>query len=95
MAYYLVKARPVNGRLRELHERIEAGHVASLRPFGKTLEYSLVNARYSFDGYVLWEEEDYCSPPLAMEREAVLDKYFQELTMERVEKGSGWSMIRH
>jgi hypothetical protein len=26
------------------------------------------------DGYALWVEEDYCSPPLAMEIEHVLDR---------------------
>jgi len=95
VAYYLVKAKPVNGKLGELREWLDKGYVSSLRPFGKALEYSLVNIRYSFDGYAFWEEEDYCSPPLAMEREAVLDKYFHELTVERVKRGEGWTRIRH
>jgi hypothetical protein len=30
----------------------------------------------------VWEEEDYCRPPLAQEREAVLDHYFEELSVE-------------
>jgi len=79
----------------ELRRKIDSGHIASLRPFGKALHHSLINARYSFDGYVLWEEEDYCSPPLAMEREAVLDEYFQGLSVERVEEGGGWYRVRH
>jgi hypothetical protein len=29
------------------------------------------------------EEEDYCSPPLAQERAAVLDTYFDDITVER------------
>jgi hypothetical protein len=32
----------------------------------------------------MWVEEDYCSPPLAMERESVLDRYFDDITVERV-----------
>ena len=28
------------------------------------------------DGYAVWEEEDYCTPPLAQERAAVLDGFF-------------------
>jgi hypothetical protein len=95
MGFYLVKAKPFNDKLGELRGRIGTGYLASLRPFGKALEYSLVNARYSFDGNVMWEEEDYCSPPLAMEREAVLDEFFQELSVERVEEGEGWHRIRH
>jgi hypothetical protein len=42
---------------------------------------------------VVWEEEDYCRPPLAQEREAVLDRYFEDLSVERVERGSGWEQI--
>jgi hypothetical protein len=45
-------------------------------PFGKTLQYALDNAKIDQDGYALWVEEDYCTPPLAMERKSVLDIYF-------------------
>jgi hypothetical protein len=33
----------------------------------------------SLTGKVYWEEECHCSPPLAMERTAVLDQYFTEI----------------
>ena len=47
------------------------------------------------DGYAYWVEEDYCSPHLAMEREAVLDKYFDDLSVEKVEEPQrGWERIR-
>lgn len=45
------------------------------------------------DGTAVWEEEDYCSPPLAQERTAVLDLYFDEITVEKVNAGEGWKMI--
>jgi len=41
----------------------------------------------------VWEEEDYCRPPLAEERAAVLDEYFDQLRVERVEHGAGWEQI--
>ena len=31
----------------------------------------------------MWVEEDYCSPPLAME--SVLDRYFDDFTVEGVD----------
>jgi hypothetical protein len=50
----------------------------------------------SKNGYALWVEEDYCSPPLAMERESVLDTYFDNITVDRVEsEQEGWSRIRN
>jgi hypothetical protein len=33
---------------------------------------------------MIWSEEDYCSPPLAMEREAVLDRYFTDIKVEGI-----------
>lgn len=42
----------------------------------------------------VWVEEDYCTPPLAMERK-VLDEYFEELTVveENVDETEGWKRI--
>lgn len=41
----------------------------------------------------MWEEEDYCQPPLAEERAAVLDRYFDDLSVEPVVEGTGWALI--
>jgi hypothetical protein len=51
----------------------------------------LTNARIRDDGLAVWEGEDYCSPPLAQERAAVLDEYFDRIEVERVEPGEGWA----
>ena len=51
-------------------------------------------ARLDPDGWAVWEEEDYCRPPLAMERTAVLDHYFTNLIVQRVEEGQGWQEIK-
>ncbi|HWR50362.1 MAG TPA: hypothetical protein VN428_04615, partial [Bryobacteraceae bacterium] len=32
-------------------------------------------------------------PPLAQERDALLDEYFDEITLERVVEGEGWKQI--
>lgn len=95
MAYYLVKAKIIKEKFNELEKKLFFGEIASLRPFGKAMDYSLRNARYDFDGYLVWEEEDYCSPPLAMEREAVLDHYFYDLNITRVKENEGWKNINH
>jgi hypothetical protein len=56
---------------------MDTGKISKLRSFGEVLQHSLENMKIdSKDGYVLWIEEDYCSPPLAMERESLLDRYF-------------------
>lgn len=93
MAYYLVSGTPRADRMDDLQKRLEADEFVPLRPFGPTLSGSLRNARRRPDGVAVWEEEDYCQPPLAQERGAVLDPYFDQLQIERVNRGEGWERI--
>ncbi|GKZ16026.1 hypothetical protein [Haladaptatus sp. T7] len=56
---------------------------------------SLNNVRLDPEtGEAVWVEEDYCSPPLAMERE-VLDQYFTDLVIaeEDMTETEGWGRI--
>lgn len=95
MAYYLVKAKFHKDLLAELRSRLDSGEIRQMRPFGSALQYSLENARVSQSVWAIWEEEDYCRPPLAQERAAVLDTYFTDLGTERVEQGEGWARIEY
>ena len=73
------------------------GKISKLRPFGYALQYSLENARIDNENpdYALWVEEDYCSLLLAMERESVLNQYFNDIEVVRVEsEEQGWNMIK-
>lgn len=75
MAHRLVRATPNHGRLPELRARLDDGDIAGMEPFGRAVTTSLTGARFDFAaGEAVWIEEDYCSPPLAMER-AVLETY--------------------
>ena len=93
MAFYLVSARPVVNRLEELEAKLKQHAFLELQPFGRSLTASLEGARQLPDGTAVWEEEDYCRPPLAQEREAVLDRYFEGISVEPVERGRGWGPI--
>jgi hypothetical protein len=93
MAYYLVQAKPVNELLSELRQRLDSGEISAMRPFGGALQYSLDNARIQEDGTAVWEEEDYCVPPLTQERAAILDTYFKDLNVESVDRNKGWEQI--
>ena len=94
MAHYLVTAKPKSDRLKDLLINLRKKTYASMRPFGKTMTYSLENARLREDGYATWEEEDYCSPPLAEERAAALDEFFDELNITPIPEGMGWEKIK-
>jgi hypothetical protein len=88
MALYMVKARPRKELLENLQNDLNSGKTSKMRPFGHALQYSLENAKIDDNenpDYALWVEEDYCSSPLAMERESVLDQYFNIIEVLRVE----------
>jgi hypothetical protein len=93
MAYYLVSALPRGDRMPELERQLAAGAFLPLEPFGEVITSSLRNARRKMNGTAIWEEEDYCSPPLRQERAAVLDRYFYQLQAEPVRRGEGWRRI--
>ena len=93
MAHYLVTASPRVQLMDELRDKLARNEFVPLRPFGRALSASLRRARLLPNGRAMWEEEDYCQPPLAQERAAVLDHYFDELTVEPVVEGTGWELI--
>lgn len=97
MTFYLVRAKPKKEHLGSLKEELNSGKISRMRPFGQALQYSLENARIDTEdsNFALWVEEDYCSPPLAMEREAVLNQYFNDIIVEKVEsEKEAWSRLK-
>lgn len=94
MSHYLVKAKPIPEKMEELRTRIARGEIVKMVPFGRGLHNSLSDARWDGRGWALWEELDFCTPPLRIEREAVLDEYFESFKVEPVEQGEGWAQIR-
>ncbi len=96
MAKRFVRARPNHQRLPELRERLDSGEIEAMEPFGRAMTRAMEKARYDPEtGEAVWIEEDYCSPPLAMERAEVLDDYFEEITIveEDVDETAGWRRI--
>lgn len=94
MAHYLVRAYPDHAALPALREKLLDEEVLRLDPFGAELQQALERARLDpRTGEAVWEEEDHCSPPLRMEREAVLDDYFDEIEVDEVDPGEGWERI--
>ncbi len=90
----MVEAVAKEDRLPELAERLEKDEFLPMHPFGASVTFSLRGARRRPDGGVVWEEEDFCSPPLAQERAAVLDEYFEDLRVTSVQRHEGWAQIR-
>ena len=98
MALYIVRAKPIRERLSNLRKELDSGDVSRLQPFGAELRQSLEEARVDSKhggDYAYWVEEDYCSPPLAMERKSVLDRYFEDISVERIDsREEGHNLIK-
>jgi hypothetical protein len=95
MAYRLVRATPKADRLDDLRDRLDSGDIGELEPFGRAMTRALDRARFDPDaGEAVWVEEDYCRPPLAMER-TILEDYFESVTVveERVDEAAGWAQV--
>jgi hypothetical protein len=94
MTLYIVRAKPKND-LSGLRTELQSGKISKLSPFGETLHHGLQNAKFDTNySYAMWVEEDYCAPPLAMERESVLDRYFDDIKVERVgSEEDGWKSL--
>jgi hypothetical protein len=96
MAKRFVRAQPKADRLSGLRDRLDSGEIESMEPFGRAMTRALEKARFDPNtGEAVWIEEDYCSPPLAMERAEVLDDYFDEITIveEDIDETAGWQRI--
>lgn len=96
MAYRFVRARPKHDRLPELRERLDRGEVDEMKPFGHAMTKALERARFDPESdEAVWVVEDYCTPPLAMERAALLEDYFDDIAIvdENVDEAAGWRRI--
>jgi hypothetical protein len=94
MTLYIVRAKP-KSQLSELTIEMDFGKISNLKPFGKSLQRGLENARMDKDtGYVMWVEEDYCSPPLAMGKRKRTRQIFDDITVDRIKsEGERWVRI--
>ncbi|NNF77101.1 MAG: hypothetical protein HKN05_03640 [Rhizobiales bacterium] len=82
---YHVKAKLRDDTAREFLSKLTDGTVAAQRPDGSEIIASMERAVVNPAGQVEWSELCYCSPPLAHERETVLDLHFTDISTEPAE----------
>lgn len=81
---YKVSARLKPGTEAALLRKLTDGTVAAQRPDGAEIVASMKRAVIAETGAVAWSETCYCSPPLAHERETVLDQHFDGIETEEI-----------
>lgn len=95
MALYLVRARPRKDLLENLRNWARVRY-QGWNHLDKhfNMHLKMLGLIFKNTEFALWIEEDYCSPPLAMERENLLDLYFNDITVESIEsEEEGWYML--
>ncbi len=94
MAHYLVTAKPILKKIKSLENSLKNNEFLNLQPFGKAISFSLLNARLKENGLAVWEEEDYCDPPLKEEKFHVLKYFFEDINAKEIKEGEGWNSIK-
>jgi hypothetical protein len=81
---YKVRAQLRPGTEAALLHKLTDGSVAAQHPDGAEIVAAMERAVITGDGHVEWSETCYCSPPLAHERETVLDHHFDDISTEEI-----------
>ena len=95
---YKVCAQLRPGTEAALLQKLTDGTVASQRPDGPEIVASMERAVLTGDGHVEWSETCYCNPPLAHERETVLDHHFDDISTQQIgayEQYQGTPLMDH
>ncbi len=80
-----VRARLRTDTASALLAKLTDGTIASQRPDGAELVASMERAVVNANGETEWSELCYCDPPLAHERETVLDLHFDDIRTSPIE----------
>ena len=83
--FYDVKARLRKEMATELRRALLDDTIRDQKPDGQEIADSMQRAVVTADGAVAWSEMCYCKPPLAHERQTVLDRYFDAISIRPVE----------
>ncbi len=86
---YFVRARfQDEGKKAEFLKILTDGTISALEPFGEEIAAAMRRAVRKEDR-VEWTETCYCRTPLAQERAAVYDRFFEDIQTETIEEFHG------
>lgn len=82
---YKVTAQFKAASAAEFRRKLGDGTIARQQPDGQEMVDSMNRAVVTKSGDVEWSERCYCKPPLAHERQTVLDHHFDHISAEVIE----------
>lgn len=80
----------VTGRLKkqsagEFRRKLLDGTIGEQKPDGREIVAAMNRAVVTATGDIQWSETCYCDPPLAHERQTVLDHHFENISTEVID----------
>jgi len=79
MAIYSVKARYIEGKMKEFYQKLTDGTIKNQKPDGQEIVNSMKRAKITKPNVIQWSEMCFCSPPLKHERETVYNQFLEDI----------------
>ncbi|MDH3658144.1 MAG: hypothetical protein OEM77_08425 [Nitrosopumilus sp.] len=85
MAIYSVKARYIEGKMKEFYQKLTDGAIENQKPDGQEIINSMKRAKITKPNVIQWSEMCFCSPPLKHERETVYNQFLEDIETEAID----------
>jgi hypothetical protein len=79
VAIYSVKARYIEGKMKEFYQKLTNGTIQNQKPDGQEIVNSMKRAKITEPNGIQWSEMCFCSPPLKHERETVYNQFLTDM----------------
>jgi hypothetical protein len=85
MSIYSVKARYIEGKMKEFYQKLIDGTIQDQKPDGQEIINSMKRAKIIEPNIIQWSEMCFCSPPLKHERETVYNQFLEDIETKAID----------
>jgi len=86
VAIYSVKARCIEGKMKEFYQKLTDETIQNQKPDGQEIINSMKRAKITKSNVIQWSEMCFCSPPLKHERETVYNQFFTDIKTKVIDE---------
>jgi len=86
VAIYSVKARYIEGKMKEFYQKLTDGTIENQKPDGQEIINSMKRARITKPNVIQWSEMCFCSPPLKHERETAYNQFLENIETKVIDE---------
>ena len=86
MTIYSVKARYIEGKLKEFYQKLTDGTIENQKPDGQEIINSMKHAKIISSDEIQWSEICFCPPPLKHERKTVYNQFLKDIETKVIDE---------